>query len=459
MLRLTWVQPEDLLGHELRQAEQDGREPSAVAARWAAARGPLAPRRAGASPQAVSPYLRLLAEDLLDELADLPSSLAEHEPTDLARIKALCTEWPPARGPAAGGTVRAVPAEARLEAAWLGRAAGCLLGKPVEKLPLDAIRGLARATGNWPLNNWFTARGVPPELAAAHPFNRRSAATSLAENIDGMPEDDDLNYPLLNLLLLGRHGKSFTVGEVARLWLDELPAGRTFTAERVAYRNLLCGVEPPRTARHRNPFREWIGALIRADVHGWTNPGDPAAAAEQAHRDATLTHTANGVYAAMFSAAVIAEAAGGARDVHRCLRTGLGVVPPSSRLARALRHALHLARETRDFDRVVDELHRVHRAYHWVHAVPNTALIAAALTHADGDFTGSVCRAVSGGWDTDSNGATAGSVAGLLAGRPGALPDRWTSPLKNRLATSVGDFNGIGFDALAHLTHREIHRS
>ncbi|MGW5232742.1 ADP-ribosylglycohydrolase family protein [Streptomyces nodosus] len=458
MLRLTWVQPEDLLGHELRQAEQDGREPSAVAARWAAARGPLAPRRAGASPQAVSPYLRLLAEDLLDELADLPSSLAEHEPTDLARIKALCTEWPPARGPAAGG-VRAVPAEARLEAAWLGRAAGCLLGKPVEKLPLDAIRELARATGNWPLDNWFTARGVPPELAAAHPFNRRSAATSLAENIDGMPEDDDLNYPLLNLLLLGRHGKSFTVGEVARLWLDELPAGRTFTAERIAYRNLLCGVEPPRTARHRNPFREWIGALIRADVHGWTNPGDPAAAAEQAHRDATLTHTANGVYAAMFSAAVIAEAAGGARDVHHCLRTGLGVVPPSSRLARALRHALHLARETRDFDRVVDELHRVHRAYHWVHAVPNTALIAAALTHADGDFTASVCRAVSGGWDTDSNGATAGSVAGLLAGRPGALPDRWTSPLKNRLATSVGDFNGIGFDALAHLTHREIHRS
>ncbi len=94
-----------------------------------------------------------------------------------------------------------------------------------------------------------------------------------------------------------------------------------------------------------------------------------------------------------------------------------------------------------------------------MHAVPNTALIAAALTHADGDFTASVCRAVSGGWDTDSNGATAGSIAGLLAGRPGALPDRWTTPLKNRLTTSVGDFNGIGFDTLAQITHREAHRS
>ncbi|MCZ9337194.1 ADP-ribosylglycohydrolase family protein, partial [Streptomyces sp. TRM76130] len=77
--------------------------------------------------------------------------------------------------------------------------------------------------------------------------------------------------------------------------------------------------------------REWIGALIRADLHGWTNPGDPAAAAGQAHRDAVLTHTANGVYAAMFAAAVIATAAAGAHDVHGCLAAGLTVVPPASR--------------------------------------------------------------------------------------------------------------------------------
>ncbi|MDX3645409.1 ADP-ribosylglycohydrolase family protein [Streptomyces sp. MB09-02B] len=452
-LRLTWVQPEDLLGHELHQARQDGREPSAIAARWRAAGGPPAPLRAGASPDRASRYLRQLAEDLLDELADLPSALAEDEPTALPGIKAQCPDWP-AHPPQSDRPTPAAYAS-RLEAAWLGRAAGCLLGKPVEKLPLHAIRRLASATGNWPLTTWFTARGVPPELLTAHPWNRRSAPTSLAENIDGMPEDDDLNYPLLNLLLLARHGRDFTTTDVATLWLDELPAGRTFTAERVAYRNLLSGVDPPRTARHRNPFREWIGALIRADVHGWTNPGDPAAAAEQAHRDATLTHTANGVYAAMFVAATIAEAATGAHDVHQCLRTGLTVVPPHSRLAKAIDHALRLATEIRDFDTVVDELHATYADHHWVHAVPNTALLTAALTHADGDYTASICRAVSGGWDTDSNGATAGSIAGLLTGSPNALPERWTAPLKNRLATSIADFNGIGFDALAHLTLRE----
>ncbi|MFD5637478.1 ADP-ribosylglycohydrolase family protein [Streptomyces sp. NPDC127077] len=453
MLRLTWVQPEDLLGHELHQAVQDGRDPTDVTARWYAAGGRPAPLRAGASAAPASPSLRRLATGLLDELAALPGRLADEEPTDLALIKAQCPDWPPPRY-----TPLPAPGPARLEAAWLGRAVGCLLGKPVEKLPLEAIRALAEASGNRPLRTWFTARGVPRDLLDAHPWNRRSATTSLAENIDGMPEDDDLNYPLLNLLLLQRYGRDFTTADVARLWLDELPAGRTFTAERVAYRNLLGGVEPPDTARHHNPFREWIGALIRADVHGWTNPGDPAGAAEQAYRDAALTHTANGVYAAMFTAAAIAEAAGATRDVHACLRTGLRVVPPGSRLARAVRHAVRLARTTPDFDTVVDELHAAHRDCHWVHAVPNTALIAAALTHADGDFGGSVCRAVSGGLDTDSNGATAGSIAGLLTGDPAGLPDHFTGPLKNRLATSVADFNGIGFDALAHLTQRETVR-
>ncbi|MFF3247932.1 ADP-ribosylglycohydrolase family protein [Streptomyces sp. NPDC002870] len=487
-LRLTWVQPEDLVCHELRQADEDGRDTTEIRTRWARAGGPLSPPRDGASASPASPELRALAYELLDELALLPSPLTEQEPTSLASIKAGCPAWPTreapsSRGPGGSPPVPgsgyspwlrrrnphpgAAPGEGgrgerhrpdALHASWLGRAIGCLLGKPVEKLPLSAIRSLARATGNWPLHTWFTAKGLPQDLAAAHPWNRRSAGTSLAENIDGMPEDDDLNYPLLNLLLLQRHGKAFTTAQLAQLWLDELPAGRTFTAERVAFRNLLSGVEPPLTAGHRNPFREWIGAAIRADVHGWTHPGDPAAAAAQAHRDASLTHTANGVYGAMFIAAAIAAAAGGRSDVHQCLRTGLAVVPPRSRLAEAIRLGIDTARAEPEFDTVVDRLHTALGHHHWVHVIPNAALLSAALTHADGDFTGSVCRAVSGGWDTDSNGATAGSIAGLLAGHPAAIPDRWSTPLKNRLATSVAGFDGIGFDTLAHLTHQEAVR-
>jgi hypothetical protein len=101
----------------------------------------------------------------------------------------------------------------------------------------------------------------------------------------------------------------------------------------------------------------------------------------------------------------------------------------------------------------VDRLHAAYGHHHWMHVLPNAALLAAALAHARGDFTGSVCRAVSGGWDTDSVAATAGSAAALLAGSPAALPTRWTSPLRNRLATCIRGFDGTGFDTLARLTY------
>ncbi|MFE4248670.1 ADP-ribosylglycohydrolase family protein [Streptomyces sp. NPDC056910] len=485
MLRLTWVQPEDLLGHELRQAAQDGRDASGVERRWREAGGLPPPERAGASPPPQDPRLRALANTLLDELASTQSPLRALEPTSLPEIKRLTPR--PAR-PALEdrergglGAAAETTGTKSLHASWLGRAVGCLLGKPVERLPLHGIRAIAKATSNWPLSTWFTHRNLPQDVAERYPWNRRSRSTSLAENIDGMPEDDDLNYPLLGLLLLRRHGSGFTTADVAQLWLDELPAGRTFTAERIAYRNLLDGIEPPHTAVHHNPFREWIGAQIRADVFGWTNPGDPARAAELAHEDATLTHTANGVYGEMFVAAAIAHAAArtttathaaaptattphtatpprATPTIHTTLNAGLSVIPPGSRYAQAIRFGIETARAEptgtpAGFACVVDTLHaRYAHDHHWVHVLPNAALLAAALTHADGDFTGSICRAVSGGWDTDSNGATAGSIAGLLAGSPDAIDDRWTTPLKNRLATSVADFDGIGFDELARLT-------
>ncbi|GAA4961687.1 ADP-ribosylglycohydrolase [Nonomuraea thailandensis] len=437
MIRLTWVQPEDLVGHELRQAAEDGRDARKIAARWHAAGGHDAPPRAGASEPGAA-RLRGLAEELLDELAAIPSPLPE--PSDLAGIIAACPGWPAA--PQAGVAVD----PARVLGAWLGRAAGCVLGKPVEKIPRQGIREIAEATGNWPIRGWFTAEGLPDDVARRWPWNRRSAVNSLAENIDGVPEDDDLNYPLLALTLLERHGRGFTTEDVARLWLDELPAGRTFTAERVAYRNLLDGVEPPATATYRNPFREWIGALIRADVYGWANPGDPAAAAEHAWRDARLTHTANGIYGAMFAAAMCA-ASMVATSAEEVVRAGLSVVPRGSRLHEAVRLAVADATGEADFETVVDRLHERHGALHWVHTINNAALVAATLIHGRGDFTATIAGAVAGGWDTDSAGATAGAVAGALNG---GVPERWR--MRDSLASSLTGFDGVGLAELATRT-------
>ncbi|SDM71141.1 ADP-ribosylglycohydrolase family protein [Allokutzneria albata] len=440
-MRLSWVQPEDLVGHELRQAEEDGRDASAVARRWLDAGGELSPALAGASPSPASAELRALAGELLDELALLPG--ATTEPTGLVEIKALCPQWTDDCG-------SHEPELGRVHGAWLGRAVGCLLGKPVEKIPRAGIEEIARATGNWPIRQYFTEVGLPEEIATRWPWNRRSRPTSLIENIDGMPEDDDLNYPLLALTLLERTGPGFTTEDVADLWLAELPAGRTFTAERIAYRNLLLGHSPPETASYRNPFREWIGAQIRADLFGWINPGKPGAAAEAAWRDAVLSHTANGVYGAMFVAAAVSAAAV-LDEPLLWLRAGLSVVPPQSRLAVAVRDAIVAAQEEEDWGRVLDRIYDSHGHLHWVHAVNNCALVAAAVVHGRGDFEASICRVVAGGWDTDSNGATVGSLLGARLGVD-ALPREWTDPLKNRLATTVAGMDGIGFDELAART-------
>jgi ADP-ribosylglycohydrolase len=437
-LRVTWVQPEDLVGHELKQAREEGKDVDAVEARWLGAGGAPAPGR-GASQEPVTPALRALALELLDELDAMPRPLAAEEPNGFDEILAQADPVP-ARA--------ASDVSERIAGAWLGRAAGCVLGKPVENIPREGIRAIAQATGNWPVAGWFTAEGLPDEVSERWPWNRASRPTSLAENIDGIPEDDDLNFTMLGVALLERCGTGFDALDVAKIWLDYMPPGRIFTAERVAMRNLLEAYLPPETATRRNPFREWIGARLRVDAYGWAAAGDPVAAARMAWEDARVSHTANGVYAAMYMAAAHAASLSES-SAAACADAGLSVVPARSRLAEALRTARDLAREL-EWEAVVDEIYARHD-YHWVHAINNTALVAAALYAFDGDFSGGISAVVQGGLDTDTNGAAVGSILGALAG-PAGIEERWSAPLKGRFSSSLPGFDGFTIDELVRRT-------
>ncbi|OYO21377.1 hypothetical protein CGZ93_10555 [Enemella dayhoffiae] len=440
-MRVTWVQPEDVVRHELWQSEQEGKDVAAVRRAWREAGGEDGFPYGGATADPAPPTLRARALELLDDLAALTGPADADEPSDWPGIIAQL------------GTVPATGATAdpeRITSAWLGRGIGCVLGKPVEKIPRAGIEEILRATDRWPLDRWFTAVGLPEEVSQRWPWNRASRPTSLEENIDGMPEDDDTNYTLMALRLIEQHGRDFTADDVAQMWLLDLPAGRVFTAERAAYRNLLMGMSPPETAFHHNPFREWIGAQIRTDLYGWVNPGDPLAAAEMAFRDASVSHTRNGIYGAMFVAAMASLAVTGA-SVEQVLDAGEAVVPPRSRLRAAIRFGRELAERGVGYAEAYPELERAYGHVHWVHSLNNSALVAYALTSSDGDFSTAICRTVMGGWDTDSNGATVGAVMGAVVG-PEGIERRWSEPLHDRLSTSIPGCDGSSFGDLARRT-------
>jgi hypothetical protein len=55
-------------------------------------------------------------------------------------------------------------------------------------------------------------------------------------------------HTILGLNILEAHGFGSGTQDVAAEWLDHLPFTKTYTAERVAYRNLVLGLQPPETA-------------------------------------------------------------------------------------------------------------------------------------------------------------------------------------------------------------------
>jgi ADP-ribosylglycohydrolase len=362
------------------------------------------------------------------------------EPSDLEAIVAARPEAPPVFP-----VSRAVLPE-RLHGAWLGRCAGCMLGKPVEGASREHIRLLLEAVGEYPLRDYF-----PPIPSPAEGVRELPADSPLVRgNIRRAERDDDTDYPVVNLLIWQRHGPDFTPRQMADGWLTYLPYQQVYTAERAAYRNFVIGIDPPASAYLFNPYREWIGAQIRADLWGYVAPGQPALAAELAWRDACISHTRNGIYGEMFFAALIAAGLG-TPDLAEALEAALATIPARSRFAEMVADCLAWYALDEDWERTCDRVQARYGHYHTVHTLNNAALVLIGLLYAQGDFSAAVGLAVQGGWDTDCNGATAGSVWGALHGAE-AIPSAWTAPLNDTLISAVFGRGENRISALAEET-------
>ncbi len=346
----------------------------------------------------------------------------------------------------------------RVAGGWWGRIAGCILGKPVECLMREpdsraTLRRILQESGQWPLDDFISEKTILPywESVGTAPAWFKGGNPSLREYIQFAPADDDLNYTALSLKIVRQFGRQFTPDDVLRAWLGNLPFNAVCTAERIAYRNAAMGLHYPDTARFLNPYREWIGAQIRTDLYGYICPGAPAEAARMAWSDAACSHTENGLYGAMWVSAAIA-AAFVEDDPEAVIRKGLEQVPLRSRFTEHMNKTLEAARaHGEDCEATFDHIAARLGHYHCVHTINNACLVAAGLMHGGHDFGRVISVAVMGGLDTDCNGATAGSIAGVMLGK-GRLDGRWTEPFHDTLHTSVQGYNEVRISDIVRQT-------
>ncbi|MBO4297884.1 MAG: ADP-ribosylglycohydrolase family protein [Clostridia bacterium] len=373
------------------------------------------------------------------------------EPDELEAIRAARPADRPAfRAPAHDGALKA-----KIRGAWLGRVCGCLLGKPVEGMRTPDMHELLKNSGNFPLARYMTLK----DLEKTPRLQERWTNRTWADNLNGCaPSDDDTNYTVMAAKgVVEKYGRDFTPGDVAVAWMDCQPKNAYCTAERRAFRNFVIGIRPPQSAMYKNPDREYIGAQIRADYFGYINPGDPETAAEMAWRDACISHVKNGIYGEMFVAAMLAAAAV-CDDTLTVIEAGLGEVPEKSRLTAGVRRVIddwkkgcseadcfaHIAERWDEF-----------RSYDWVHTISNAEIVTASLLYGGKDYGKSICRAVQTGFDTDCNGATVGSIVGMMMG-DAAVGAEWTAPICGTLDTSIFGVNRVSVEEMVELTMKHL---
>ena len=383
-------------------------------------------------------------ETLYEELIALPidSAFPYVEPSDLDEIR---SQRPDARRKPDQSNIEKTSEKGvlpdRIYGGWLGRVAGCTLGKPVEGWKKDRIDNFLKDNQELPLTDYF-------------PFKEKWIAAALRPSTRGhieyMDRDDDIDFTIIGLIALERHGAGLTSRAMAYSWMENMPFRMVCTAEYAAYRNFAMDILPPESASYRNPFREWIGAQIRADVFGYAAPGSPEKAAGLAYQDAAVSHTKNGIYGEMLVAAMV-SAAFSCESAEDIITAGLEEIPAKSRLAAAVRNTLAWCKEFDDWLDVWEKVNESLGHYHDVHTIKNAALVILGVWYGENDFETGIMSTVRCGWDTDCTAATVGSILGVKSGAA-ALPEKWVGVFNDRVKSAVSGHSDNRISELANRT-------
>jgi ADP-ribosylglycohydrolase len=144
--------------------------------------------------------------------------------------------------------------------------------------------------------------------------------------------------------------------------------------------------------------------------------------------------------------------------MQKIIEVGLCEIPEKCRLAEDIRSVVGWKKENKTYEEAINLIfaqYDEHFYYHWCHTNPNAMVVAAALLYGDLDLEKTIGYAVMGAFDTDCNGATAGSVLGMLIGAE-KLPPKWIDPLCDTIISGVDGFGKVKISFLAEETMKYV---
>lgn len=397
-------------------------------------------------------------DNLYDELNEVPQSydaFAEFA-QKLSELE-LRADWPyvepsgyneilkecdPGRPLGKVGCISLDESSKRVETAFYSSVCGCILGKPLEEFPLPTLYEMKEAlikTNEWPLRDYVT-----DETLTA--LGRRNGCwtETTRGRIKHVAADDDITYTICGMLLLEKHGVNFTRDNIRQLWIENLPLYTTWGPERnMLLKSGIASLVPDEPidfdewANVLNPGEELCGAMIRADAYGYACPGRPALAAKLAWMDSSFTHRKTGIYGAMFAAAAI-SAAQVMDDRIGIFETALKFIPQRSRFHEIVMDSLNEVKKAADFEDGYKRIHEKYKEYGACRVYQETGTLINTLKFAE-NISDGFCKQVMQGNDTDSFGATSGSILGAYFG-PDYFDKEWLRPFNDDIYTTMSGF-------------------
>lgn len=238
---------------------------------------------------------------------------------------------------------------------------------------------------------------------------------------------DDTEFALFTAKMLIDHQGDPTSGELAQGWLtyvatqDDFPRGGNSEIE--AAENLKRGIMPPESGR-RSVYSFSDGACMRIAPVGIVCAGDVERAKLLAERDAQVSHSRSGVWAAQAVAVGVATAMVGGSD-REIVDAAMTCIPQDSWLYDNMRHMLELVeRAEEDFCGAWMALHDDFRTRYKAAVEEAIPQAFALFLLGKGDFKRSILLAANFGRDADTIGAVAGALRGAQLGAS-ALPETW----------------------------------